>query len=896
MTFVKMTLSGGVFIFAIAVFRALTLRRLPKQTFVALWWAAALRLLLPLELPSRLSVYTLLEALRPKAAAPVIPTAPAASAAMPPSRVLVIPIQPEAAPQPVSPTVSPPVSVWTILWLAGAALMALWFLVSYIRWRRRFRESLPTDCPGLETWFRLRRTVQLRTTDQIAVPLTYGVFRPVILLPKALDLRDEDALTCVLAHELAHIRHLDSLFKLVLAAALCVHWFNPAAWLFYVLANRDMELRCDEAAVLALGGDSRERYALALIRLAENESVPLCGFSQKNGMEERIKAIMRIKKKSLAVCAAALVLALGITTAFATSAKPAEANAPGQEDLTGGEYEAKVSAEVAAQWDELLAPYVPFGLRYTFDDPDHDGNGLTMTYEGREVRGIFDGKTGEWIAEHAGLGSYSPDAVELYAMYDENGLTGLRFATEDEQAAFTEARKDAMNAARLEMLGESVRYEDGSVYFTVPEGEERWSIWISGRIATKDGMGQSCHYLESESEKAEWIPGGTYSFKVSEAAYDELTMEAAYGKESRSFDLTLFLPKDSRPLALPELPEGKAEVPEDGTMVWPVDGGTVSQTQGIWTHPGVEDALSHNGVDIAGLAKGAPIYAAAAGTVDAAGWQNDLGNYVLLLHENQLVTLYAHCDSILVKQNDQVKAGQTIATVGSTGLSTGPHLHFQVLADGENRNPLEFFPYWDVAQSVTKVQGEGEGYPVYAADTGHVTGAGWDEKYGYYVEISQDDQNEGRPRNITRYSNCGEIHVKPGDWVQQGDLIANVGVEPLRVEYDVESIYQMNWLEEMTEKYLVNGAYPKNSKGQTYGPYLYDLVENLPDLQKVDENWPDWTEPDLEEGYISNNVKWVYNSTLGTMTRSDVTIGENGRLYVPLYDVEGNQIGLYQWW
>ncbi|WP_325228806.1 M56 family metallopeptidase, partial [Oscillibacter sp.] len=192
MTFLELSLSGAVFILAIAAFRAVTLRRLPKGTFVALWWLAAARLLLPVELASRFSVYTLLEALRPKAApaAPAAPAVPMAPAAPP---VLIVPTRPAAAPMP-QPAPAP-FPVWTALWLAVGLLLAAWFLIRYVRWRRRFREALPADCPGLETWFQLRRRVEVRVTDQIAAPLTYGVLRPVVLLPKTLDFADEEALT-----------------------------------------------------------------------------------------------------------------------------------------------------------------------------------------------------------------------------------------------------------------------------------------------------------------------------------------------------------------------------------------------------------------------------------------------------------------------------------------------------------------------------------------------------------------------------------------------------------------------------------------------------------------------------------------------------------------------------
>ncbi len=683
MTFLELSFSGAVFVLAIAAFRALTLRRLPKGTFVALWWLAAARLLLPVELSSRFSVYTLLEALRPKAAPvePILPAAPVTPAALP---VLIVPTQPAAAPMP-QPAPAP-FPVWTVLWISVGLLLAAWFLIRYVRWRRRFREALPADCPGLDAWFQLRRRVQVRVTDQITAPLTYGLFRPVILLPRTMDFTDEEALTCVLAHERAHIRRLDGLLKLALTAAVCLHWFNPAVWLLYVLGNRDMELRCDEAAVLALGEDSRERYALALIRLAEKQCVPLCGFAHRNGMEERIKAIMSIKKKSLLACFIALALVLGITTAFATSAKPAETDGPYSEDFTDRDLYAQSSAESAALWEETLAPYEPFGLTWTFDDPDLDGNGLTMTWEGHEVRGIYDEGKFSWITEHAGDGAFGPDAVELYTIYENGKLTGLRLATEEEQKAFDRDRRLSADSLKVETLADSVRYDSGHIYFTIPESEEPWSIFIQGRLLLEDGSGMSVHYLEEESEKAEWVPQMTYSFEVADAAYEELTMDVRYGNADYCYPLTLLLPEKA-PLPVEPLPEGKADIPEGAEMIWPVESDQINNSFGDRAKPGGEGVVTHTGVDIGGMEKGTPVYAAGKGTVKEAGFNPQDGNFVRIDHGNGQETFYAHCEKLLVKTGDTVTLGQTIATVGSTGQSTGPHLHFEFRVNGVSQNP-----------------------------------------------------------------------------------------------------------------------------------------------------------------------------------------------------------------
>ncbi|MCI8329981.1 MAG: peptidoglycan DD-metalloendopeptidase family protein [Oscillibacter sp.] len=679
MDILELTLSGTIFILAVTVLRQLALRRLPKGTFVALWWAATLRLLIPVALPSPFSVYTMLAALRPQA-----PLAPASAPASPPLvRTFPLPAMVPAAPP------SRPFPVWTALWLAVGALLSLWFLIRFVRWRRRFRESLPVDCSDLKNWLRLRRKVQVRISGQIAAPLTYGLVRPVILLPGTLDLDDEEAVSCVLAHEAVHIRRLDGLLKLVLAVALCVHWFNPAVWLLYVLANRDMELRCDESAVLALGLDSRKRYALTLLRLAEQQSMPLCGFSRKDGMEERIQEIMSVKKKSMLACAAALALMLGITTAFATSAKPPEAILSGDKDPTDAEYAAQISAEVAAQWDGILAPYVPLGLHYAFEDPDLDGNGLTMTFAGREVRGIYDEKEGTWITEHSGNGAFGPDSVELYTVYEDGRLTGLRLATKEEEDSIARDRKLSPDALKVELLVNSVRYDGGNVYFTIPESEERWGIFFRGRVMTEDGMGMSVHYLEEESEKAEWIPRMTYSFAVADAAYEELTMDVRYGTAGDSFSLTQLLPEGG-PLAQEPLPEGKAGIPEDAGWVWPVDGGKITNGFGERVIPGGGDAVKHNGTDIGGMEEGAPIYAAGKGTVKEAGFNAADGYFVRLDHGKGLETFYAHCRGVQVESGDAVELGQVIAAVGSTGMSTGPHLHFELLIDGAAVDPAAY--------------------------------------------------------------------------------------------------------------------------------------------------------------------------------------------------------------
>ena len=123
--------------------------------------------------------------------------------------------------------------------------------------------------------------------------------------------------------------------------------------------------------------------------------------------------------------------------------------------------------------------------------------------------------------------------------------------------------------------------------------------------------------------------------------------------------------------------------PRKGILIWPTKG---TLTSGF----GNRNGRRHEGIDIA-APKGTPIKAAAAGKVVFSGWgPTGYGKMVILEHKNNLTTVYAHNSKILVKKGDRVKQGQRISLMGSTGRSTGPHLHFEVRNGTEPKNPLKY--------------------------------------------------------------------------------------------------------------------------------------------------------------------------------------------------------------
>lgn len=421
MGILQMSLTGAVMILAVTAVRLAALHRLPKRTFVVLWAAVVLRLLLPWSLPSPFSIYSLAARLAPaihlsgNTATTLGTGTPEAVFGTGPDAAYSSSGSPRTAPdaaysssgghgtapdaarsssgspgtvpdaaysssggQTASPDAALPlrgVSPWTIIWLGGVLACGAYFTTAYLKCRRQFRMSLPAEQDSVCLWLeknRLRRPIQVRQSGHIASPLTYGVLRPVILLPKAANSWDGDVLDYVLTHEYMHIRHLDAVLKLAVTAAVCIHWFNPLAWGMYVLANRDMELSCDEAVLQRLGHGARSSYASALILMEEQISglAPFASNFSKNAIEERITAIMKLKKISTLALLAAAGAVICVTAVFATSATelPQEdtqnsgadvSETPGDSEFSGNPKQEGNSAKNASPtWDA----YEPFGI------------------------------------------------------------------------------------------------------------------------------------------------------------------------------------------------------------------------------------------------------------------------------------------------------------------------------------------------------------------------------------------------------------------------------------------------------------------------------------------------------------------------------------------------------
>ena len=413
MSLLQMSFSGAIMILAVMVIRAVAINKLPKKVFVLCWEMVLLRLLIPFCVPSSFSVYSLVakSPLFAKGTTSIENVLPEmlSDTGIPQISQEVLQGQMNVAASEVLQGQSGmtlqnmlsgflSLSPWTVIWLIGILLCGIFFTVSYFRCYREFRTSLPVKNEAAHKWLEthtLRRPLQIRQSDRISAPLTYGIFRPVILMPKGTDWENTQQLQYILLHEYVHICRFDMVAKLITVLALCIHWFNPLVWILYLLFNRDIELSCDESVVHRFGENTRASYARTLIAMEEKKSgfMPLYNNFSKNAIEERITSIMKSKKVSVGAVVVSVVLLVTMVVVFATSAKT---SAPSEEAdketeiqnievphvvLEAAEQLVKQKYEIvqSSQQEEGQGKYIDWRIESLVHDYTYENwNGLTL--------------------------------------------------------------------------------------------------------------------------------------------------------------------------------------------------------------------------------------------------------------------------------------------------------------------------------------------------------------------------------------------------------------------------------------------------------------------------------------------------------------------------------------
>lgn len=309
-------MAGCVMIALILLLRTFALKRLPKWLFRALWLITAARMLLPCAIPLTVKV--------PAVQTVRLPRAVLHSAAE------TVPVTVEK----VGMQIFPWETVLTAVYLAGVIVITGFFLFSCVRLNRIARRAEAQTLCG----------ISVRVGKGFDSPFSCGFLNPVIFVPSHMLSLETKQLECILAHEMCHIRRHDLPAKWLILAAVCVHWWNPMAWLMLRYANRDLELACDEAAS---SGSDRAAYALCLIAAEEVRSAAPTAFFGAPAIRERIECIMNRKHLTVCsfICAAAILAAA--TPFFVRIEAVPEESAAASADVTEAEIIADDTTEAS---------------------------------------------------------------------------------------------------------------------------------------------------------------------------------------------------------------------------------------------------------------------------------------------------------------------------------------------------------------------------------------------------------------------------------------------------------------------------------------------------------------------------------------------------------------------
>jgi len=309
-----MSATSGVMILIGLLLRFLTFTKLTKITFVFIWLLVLVRLLIPFEMPvgftfdyQEPSAYLMVDEDSHRFFAEGEATRREQERNLPLQNGTYVPEQ-TAHQQPAilrNLLDSPQMLFW--IWSMGATSLMLYFVIGHVKFLRWIRDSIPIENEAIQSFLdryqpKLKRKIQMRQSQKVASPLTYGLINPVILVPKTLDWENARQLESVFVHEYVHIKRFDCLVKAVAMVALCVHWFNPLVWVMYVLIHRDLELSCDEKVLRLLGEGNESTYALALIDLAEKQHQLMTTgsyFSKHVGIKTRIQAMGSMRRGGL---------------------------------------------------------------------------------------------------------------------------------------------------------------------------------------------------------------------------------------------------------------------------------------------------------------------------------------------------------------------------------------------------------------------------------------------------------------------------------------------------------------------------------------------------------------------------------------------------------------------
>ena len=305
----NMSITASWLILTVLCIRLL-FRKIPKWITCLLWGVVAIRLIFPFSIESSFSLQPSAELIRTSTIVEgeIVPYVPSVDSNLNIIEDTVNPLLAEAFEYQETESVAP-LQVFTgitgSVWLCGMVVLLIFALVSMIKLRLCVREAV-----------RYRENIYI--CDAVKSPFILGIIKPSIYLSSALNKEEMDY---IIAHEIAHLRRKDHLWKPFGYLLLCIYWFNPLCWIAYIMLCKDIELACDEKVIKDMSFGDKKEYSRVLLSCASQKRlVSVCPLAfGKVGVKERVKSVLNYKKPAVWITILAIIICIIVAICFLTN-------------------------------------------------------------------------------------------------------------------------------------------------------------------------------------------------------------------------------------------------------------------------------------------------------------------------------------------------------------------------------------------------------------------------------------------------------------------------------------------------------------------------------------------------------------------------------------------------
>lgn len=534
-----------------------------------------------------------------------------------------------------------------VFWCLGFAFLALRYTGAFAFTQGMRSRGLSAPNAAWTQRFRtlvlnagLTADIQLYVSEYVSGPVTLGFIKPIVLVPAGfLTGLPQDQIEAILLHEIAHIHRCDYALNLVQTAIKTVLFFNPAIHYISRYIDIDREQACDDLAVAQSRNPQALAKGLASLRLqfcTESFAMQAAGNGESTPLLDRLSRLAgdsQSTRRSEPLFMSALTALLIGSLYLGASA-------------TAITYPETASQEKFG--DEVIPDFEPQG------DQQEDSSVQTHSQiEAMLERRVQDAqRTIEAVREQAFAASYRSRATHTHPTHSKKSCH--------------------LHTKLYEQLVEDGMIPSNEENVTIKYTNDTWAV--NGIAVPQKSESKYCHLLASmgvlkaELTRIEVSPKSSYVISQSEkgpqSSAQPISQKITHGEFTRSVSAPT-------PNVAP-------------VFITPTTSHKINQKFGV-TNP-VYKTQKHSGIDL-GAKAGMPVFASRDGDVSFVTTEPSWGHRVILKHEDGYQTFYGHLNSFAVARGQKVSAGQMIGTVGSTGNTTGPHLHFEVRKDGTPVDP-----------------------------------------------------------------------------------------------------------------------------------------------------------------------------------------------------------------